>query len=66
MYFWKLFDKGLLGFIQPLLLLSIWFEASGIQLYRLDEDQSALLTSLQDKIIRPAEDKAKELEKKRN
>ncbi len=29
-------------------------------------DQSALLTSLQDKIIRPAEDKAKELEKKRN
>jgi len=37
MYFWKLFDKGLLGFIQPLLLLSIWFEAPGIQLYGLDE-----------------------------
>jgi hypothetical protein len=29
--------RVLLGFIQPLLLLSIWFEASGIQLYRLDE-----------------------------
>jgi uncharacterized protein YjbI with pentapeptide repeats len=29
-------------------------------------DQRALLTSLQDKVIKPAEDKAKELEKKRN
>ena len=45
MYFWKLFDKGLLGFIQPLLLLSIWFEAKGIQLYRRDEppNRSAML-----------------------
>jgi hypothetical protein len=37
MYCWKWFDSGLLGFIQPLLLLSIWFEASGIQFYRQDE-----------------------------